>query len=200
VLQSGSYFPLGSAVAHKADIRAIAATNADLAAMVKTRTFREDLYYRLNVFPIRVPSLSERRSDIPQLAQHFCHVACKHNGLPELRVSEGALMALQHREWPGNIRELAHAVHAGVLRAQSERCAEVERRHLLAVPYEAPAEPDMEPSFHEATRSFQAGLLREALSREKWNVAATARRLGLTRAHLYNLLSAYDITRPGGGC
>jgi Nif-specific regulatory protein len=108
-------------------------------------------------------------------------------------------MALQYRDWPGNIRELAHAVQAAALRAQSESCAELERRHLLSgtqVAAQLSAEPDPRPNFHEATRRFQASLLREALTRESWNVAATARTLGLTRAHLYNLLAAYEIARP----
>jgi Nif-specific regulatory protein len=195
VLQSGSYFPLGSASPRKADIRVIAATNADLASAVAARTFREDLYYRLNVYPIRVPSLSERRSDIGALAQYFSEQACQQNGIRPLRVSEGALMALQYRDWPGNVRELAHAVQAAALRAQSEGCTEIERRHLVSGAQVA-AEIDPRPNFHEATRRFQASLLRDALTRENWNVAATARTLGLTRAHLYNLLAAYDNARP----
>jgi transcriptional regulator with GAF, ATPase, and Fis domain len=81
VLQSGSYFPLGSASPRKADIRVVAATNADLAAAVSARTFREDLYYRLNVFPIRVPSLAERKSDISALAQTFSEQTCQQNGI-----------------------------------------------------------------------------------------------------------------------
>lgn len=197
VLQSGSYFPLGSASPRKADIRVVAATNADLAAAVAARTFREDLYYRLNVFPIRVPSLSERKTDIGALAQHFSELTCQHNGIRSLRLSEGALMALQYRDWPGNVRELAHAVQAAALRAQGEGCAEIERRHLQPFTAEVKSDAvDLRPNFHEATRRFQASLLREALVRENWNVAATARTLGLTRAHLYNLLATYAIVRP----
>jgi Nif-specific regulatory protein len=199
VLQSGSYFPLGSSSPRKADIRVVAATNADLAAAVAAKTFREDLYYRLNVFPIRVPSLSERKADISALAQHFSELTCQHNGIRSLRLSEGTLMALQYRDWPGNVRELAHAVQAAALRAQAEGSPEIERRHLLPFSPEARREgddTDARPSFHEATRRFQASLLREALARESWNVAATARTLGLTRAHLYNLLATYAIARP----
>jgi len=164
VLQSGSYYPLGSASPRKADVRVVAATNADLAAAVKGRTFREDLYYRLNVFPIRVPSLSERRGDILLLAQHFSRSACEQNGLPLLRVTESAVMALEYRDWPGNIRELAHAVHAAVLRAQSEGSAAVERRHLQAARdlASAPVEPEAPRNFHDATRRFQAARWRSA--------------------------------------
>jgi len=196
VLQSGSYFPLGSASPRKADIRVVAATNADLAAAVGARTFREDLYYRLNVFPIRVPSLAERKSDISALAQCFSEQTCQQNGIRPLRLSEGALMALQYRDWPGNVRELAHAVQAAALRAQADNSPEIERRHLLPHGADARSESDARTSFHEATRRFQASLLRDALAREHWNIAATARSLGLTRAHMYNLLSTYAIARP----
>jgi Nif-specific regulatory protein len=168
--------------------------------LVAARTFREDLFYRLNVFPIRVPSLAERKADIGALAQHFSEITCQHNGIRPLRLSEGALMALQYRDWPGNVRELLHAVQAAALRAQAEGCAEIERRHLQPFTAEAKSDAtDTRPNFHDATRRFQASLLREALTRENWNVAATARALGLTRAHLYNLLAAYAIARPAAG-
>jgi transcriptional regulator with GAF, ATPase, and Fis domain len=87
-------------------------------------------------------------------------------------------------------------VQAAALRAQAENCPEIERRHLQPHAVEARSESDVRPSFHEATRRFQASLLREALARENWNVAATARALGLTRAHMYNLLATYAIARP----
>jgi Nif-specific regulatory protein len=198
VLQSGSYVG-PSASPCKVDIRVVAASNADLAAAVRARTFREDLYYRLNVFPIRVPSLAERKSDIGLLAQHFSALTCQHNGTRSLRMSEAALSALQCREWPGNVRELAHAVQAAALRAQADGSTAIEREHLqlgTPEPSRDGLDTDAPAGFHEATRRFQAGLLREALARESWNVAATARSLGLTRAHLYNLLATYDISRP----
>jgi Nif-specific regulatory protein len=195
VLQSGAYYPLGSAEPRQADVRVLAATNADLLAAVKARRFREDLYYRLSVFPIHVPSLAERRSDIPALAAHFSQTACELHSLPPLRLSEGALMALQHRDWPGNVRELDHAVQAAVLRALSAGNTLIERRHVL--PELAPEPESDGTTFHEATRRFQEQLLRDTLAREQWNVAATARALDLTRAHLYNLLASYRIARPG---
>jgi Nif-specific regulatory protein len=111
-------------------------------------------------------------------------------------LSEGALMALQYRDWPGNVRELAHAVQAAALRAQADNSPEIERRHLQPHAPDPRSESDARPSFHAATRRFQASLLRDALARENWNVAATARALGLTRAHMYNLLATYAITRP----
>jgi Nif-specific regulatory protein len=196
VLQSGTYFPLGSSTSRKANVRVVAATNRDLALAVKERQFREDLFYRLSVFPIRVPSLAERLEDVPALAAHFCDSVCRTNGLGNIRLADGALMSLQARDWPGNVRELLNVVQAAVLRAHGEASMQLERRHVL--PQEASATPSssVRPSFQEATRRFQESLLRETLAREQWNVAATARALEMTRAHVYNLLSAFGITRP----
>src|SRR5206468_3128155 len=127
ILQSGLYYPVGAAVGQKANVRVIAATNADLAAAVAEKRFREDLYYRLSAFPIHVPSLAERREDIAALAQYFCRSTCETNGFPAMELSAGAILALEHAEWPGNVREIAHAVAAGVVRANGENSLRVER-------------------------------------------------------------------------
>jgi Nif-specific regulatory protein len=178
-------------------VRFIAATNADLSAAVTARAFREDLYYRLNVFPIRVPTLAERRSDIGELATHFCRVTSEANGLPLMELSTGATLALEHADWRGNIRELAHAVQAGVVRAYGEGASRLERRHVFpASGPEAASAAVQAPTFDQATRAFQADFLRTTLEREGWNVAAVARTLDLTRTHIYNLLRTYQLARP----
>jgi Nif-specific regulatory protein len=198
VLQSGTYYPLGDAAPRQANIRVIAATNADLLAAVSEKRFREDLYYRLSVFPIRIPALSERRQDIAALATHFGHATSVSNNLPLLELSPGALLALEYAEWRGNVRELAHVVQAGVVRAYGEGALRVERRHLFPLESSAGERGERQAmTFDEATRAFQAQLLREALSRENWNITATARSLDLTRAHVYNLLKTFRISRPG---
>jgi Nif-specific regulatory protein len=197
LLQSAVYFPLGQSEAQRANVRVIAATNADLRAAVAERRFREDLYYRLGVFPIRMPSLAERRSDIPALAGHYCKTTSAANSLPAYELSPGAVVALEHADWPGNVRELAHTVEAAVVRASGEKSPYIERRHLF--PTHAPGPAGTAPAartFHEATRVFQEQLLREALAREGWNVAAAARTLDLTRAHVYNLMATFSIARP----
>ena len=197
VLQSGTYYPLGDSTPRLANIRVIAATNADLLAAVSEKRFREDLYYRLSVFPIRIPALSERRQDIAALATHFCHVTWAGNNLSALELSPGAVLALEYAEWRGNVRELAHVVQAGVVRAYGEGAQRVERRHLFPDdPSTAEGRDRTAMTFDEATRVFQAQLLRETLNRESWNIAATARTLDLTRAHVYNLLKTYRISRP----
>jgi transcriptional regulator with GAF, ATPase, and Fis domain len=120
VLQSKQYFPLGATKSVRCDVRIIAATNVDLAAAVAAKRFREDLYYRLEVMPMRIPSLAERAEDIPALAAAFCAAAARRHGLGRLRLSEGAVRAAQAIEWPGNVRQLEHSIEAAVIRAAGE--------------------------------------------------------------------------------
>jgi Nif-specific regulatory protein len=200
LLQSGMYYPVGGSVTQKANVRVVAATNADLGAAVAEKRFREDLYYRLSAFPIHVPSLAERREDIPLLAQHFCKSTCETNGFPLMELSAGALLALGHADWPGNVRELAHVVTAGVVRAKGQNSLRVERQHLFPPERSASVKPTDKVSltFHEATRRFQEQFLREELDRAGWNIAAVARSLDVTRGHVYNLMATMRITRPPG--
>ena len=175
VLQSGTYYALGDSTERRANVRVIAATNADLSVAVIEKRFREDLYYRLSVFPIRVPSLAERRRDIAALAAHFCSATTEANNLPAMELSPGALLALEHAEWRGNVRELAHVVQAGAVRAYGEGGLRVERRHLFTEAADVGGTDAKAVTFDEATRAFQAQLLRDTLAREGWNVAAAAR-------------------------
>jgi Nif-specific regulatory protein len=194
LLQSKEYFPLGAAKAERADVRVIAATNADLQRAVAERRFREDLFFRLQVLPIRMPSLAERREDVADLAAYFCGTACERHGLGRLELSTGALRAAQAAEWPGNVRQLENALQAAVIRAAGERAEQVERAHLFpdAPPGGAPEAP---LTFQEATRRFQTDLLREALDDTQWNIVETARRLDLARSHIYNLIKAFGLER-----
>ncbi len=199
-LQSGTYFPLGDSTARCANVRVIAATNVDLGAAVASKLFREDLYFRLNVFPLRTPSLAERKGDIASLAESFCKYAHESMDLPLLELSPGAVISLEHADWPGNVRQLGHVLQRGIIRAQGEGSARVERRHLFPeLDRERISAPPVAPTFHEATRSFQRQLIYEVLENENWNVAGAARTLDLTRAHVYNLMSALGIKRPQEG-
>src|SRR5262249_861525 len=197
LLQSKEYFPLGSAKAQKANVRVIAATNADLGLGGAERRFREDLFYRLQVVPVRVPSLAERREDIPALAAYFCVQASERHGLPRLELSPNAVRATEMAEWPGNIRQLENALEAAVIRAAGEHAKQVERAHLF--PESAggvPAAQGQAVTFQEATRRFQLKFLREALEAHGWNVVETARRLDLARSHVYNLIRAFGLEKP----
>jgi Nif-specific regulatory protein len=199
LLQAREYYPLGAARPERADVRLIAASNVDLDAAVAEKRFREDLYFRLTVLPIRLPSLAERREDVPELAAFFCGQACERHRLPMLRLSPAALRAAESAPWPGNIRQLAHVVEAGAIRAAGEGVAEIEPRHLFPSAHPG-ADADAAPaaqaaSFQDATRRFQRELLLRTLEATSWNVTETARQLDLARSHVYNLIRAFGLER-----
>ena len=196
LLHAKEYYPLGATKPVRADVRLIAATNMDLERAVAEHKFREDLYYRLHVLPVRVPSLDERREDIALLAAHFCADASRRHGLPQCPLSPNALRALEFAEWPGNVRQLAHAIEAAVIRATGERAVQLETSHLFpsGKATTTPGGPDGE-TLQEATRRFQAEHLRRALEANGWNVVETARRLDLARSQVYKLIHAYGLER-----
>ena len=187
LLQSRQYHPLGSVHAVHADVRIIAATNADLHLAVTQHRFRQDLLYRLEVLPLRVPSLAERPDDIALLAVHFCARACARHGFAPLELGRAAIRAAAAATWPGNVRQLAHAVEAAVIRAAGEGARAVAPAHLFAV------EGEPHVSFQEATRRFQAELVRDTLAQTEWNLAGAAQRLALERAELETLIQAFGL-------
>jgi Nif-specific regulatory protein len=192
LLQSKEYYPLGSPRPARADVRVIAATNADLEAAIARRTFRQDLYYRLAEMPIRVPALAERTEDIAALVQHCCDRTAETEKKPRVTPSVGAVRAAEAAEWPGNIRQLANVVRVGVMRALQAGVLHLEREHMFpGTPSSAPAAL----SFQEATRRFQAELMRRTLEETEWNVTEAAQRLDLTRSHVYNLIKAFGLER-----
>lgn len=196
LLQSREYYPLGASKPVRADVRLIAATNADLESAVAEKRFREDLFFRLQVLPIRMPSLAERREDLQLLADHFCARDCARHGLPSLEISPAAHGAIEAAQWSGNVRQLANAIEAAVIRASSEHAAQVETKHLFPDRVSGGNGNGEQASFQQATRDFQAGFVREALERYDWNIQETARRLDMSRSHLYNLIQAFGLGRP----
>ena len=195
LLQSKQYYPLGGTKPLSADVRVIAATNTDLRAAIADHRFREDLFYRLQGLPIRVPSLAERREDVADLITHFVKTACERHHLPILELSDGALRAAQSAVWPGNVRELGHAVEAAAIRAAGEGATRIERVHLFPGVEVARGESDDGLTFQEATRRFQSRLVREALERADWNVNEVAGLLDVARSHVYNLIRAFGLKR-----
>jgi Nif-specific regulatory protein len=193
LLQSRQYYPLGSPKPLQADIRLMAATNSDIERAVAEKRFREDLFYRLQVLPLRMPSLAERREDIPALGAYFCEVAGRRHGLRNLELSPGAIRAAAAADWPGNIRQLANAVEAAAIRAAGESVSSVQKGHLF--PDVRPGQGDRELTFQEATRRYQATLLRETLEDSNWNVTEAAQRLDVARSHIYNLIRVFGLTR-----
>jgi transcriptional regulator with GAF, ATPase, and Fis domain len=205
LLQSKEYYPLGGTRPVRANVRVIAATNLDLKVAVQRKEFREDLFYRLQVLPIRLPSLAERREDLALLSEHFCAETCKTHGFPHLLLSVDARCAVEAAEWSGNVRELGHAVEAAAIRAAAEGVAQIERRHLFPAAGASQLEkgsvapvdvvPYLGLTFQDATRQFQAALLRDALEANGWNVTEAAAKLDLARSHAYRLVRAFDLSR-----
>jgi Nif-specific regulatory protein len=194
LLQTKEYYPLGASQPVQSDARLIAATNVDLKKAVADRRFREDLYYRLNVLPIRVPALAERREDIPHLARHFARTAQARHRLAEIGLSPGTLNVLATVQWSGNVRELSHRVEAGAIRAAAENAPQIEVSHLALDPGSA-ASPEEDGTFHAATRRFQRQLLESTLHATGGNVSEAARRLDLTRGHIYTLMKALGMDK-----
>jgi Nif-specific regulatory protein len=204
LLQSRTYYPLGSTRPVRADLRVIAATNIDLEAAVADGKFREDLFYRLNVLPIRMPSLAERREDIAELARFFCASALERHHLPRVTISEHLADALAAAEWPGNVRQLAHAIEAAVIRAAGAGMLRLERAHVFQPASgngrgdscaASGADPAARATFQESTRRFQAQLIRDTLEETGWNIVEASRRLEVARSHLYALIRAFGIER-----
>jgi Nif-specific regulatory protein len=194
LLQSKTYYPLGSSRPRTADVRIIAATNVDLAEAAQERRFREDLYYRLQVISIRLPSLAERAGDAVLLAQYFCDRAIRAHKLPTVTLSPASLRAIDACQWPGNMRELANAVEVATIRAAAQGLERIEEWQLF--PDASPARDSPAAlTFQQETRRFQSQLVSKVLTATDWNVSEAARRLDLTRAHLYNLIKSFDLKR-----
>lgn len=194
-LQSRAYYPLGSNKPLTADVRVVAATNTDLHAAVRDKRFREDLLYRLEVLPLRVPALRERSEDIPDLIDFFCARACQSHRFARLRFSPAVLQAARAAEWPGNVRQLGHAVEAAVIRAAGKGSASVEREHLFPALARTASERREPLTFQQATRQFQEQLLRQTLRETEWNVSQTAHKLDVARSHIYSLIRSFGLQK-----
>lgn len=131
VLQQGEYVPVGGATPVKTDVRIVSATHRDLRLAVRQGAFREDLFYRLNVVPVRLPPLRERRDDIPELVHHFL-AASEREGLPRRSIADAALAALKEHAWPGNVRELENLVRRIVVMSSEEQISAETVRDILA--------------------------------------------------------------------
>src|SRR5579863_1613262 len=187
VLQEREFERLGSNKVLHVDVRVIAATNVDLRAALEQGTFREDLYYRLNVVPLNIPPLRERKEDIPYLVEHF---AKKFGG----EISEGALERLMSYHWPGNVRELENVVERSVLLAQSPR-VEAEDVKIDTAPRRATAVAGGDHFLPEGMTldQYEQSVIREALKRANGNKSQAARLLGLTRNALRYRLAQMGI-------
>jgi formate hydrogenlyase transcriptional activator len=198
VLQEQEFERLGSGRTHKVDVRLVAATNRDLAKMVAHGQFRSDLYYRLNVFPLLLPALRERREDIPALVKHFVNLFSRRMGKQVDSIPPETMAAFQWYSWPGNIRELQNLV---------ERAVIISRDGVLPNPVHKNQTDLMIPSLHR-TRSFHSSmtsgdsdraLIVETLEQAGWVVGGprgAAAKLGLKRTTLLAKMTRLEISRP----
>ncbi len=193
VLQERTFERLGSNVSRTTNIRLICATHRNLEQMVKDGTFREDLYYRLNVVQINLPALRERRDGIPVLAYHFLQQFATQFNKPIKQFSAFAMHALEEYAWPGNVRELENVVQRAVVLAEAQA---VETWHLPANISNGFEKLEAKGSYEEAVQDFKRRLIMRTLRECGGNKAETARALGLARAYLHRLINQLMI-EPG---
>ncbi|HZQ53807.1 MAG TPA: sigma-54 dependent transcriptional regulator [Bryobacteraceae bacterium] len=190
ILQERQFERLGSNVTRNVDVRVIAATNVDLRAALEEGRFREDLYYRLNVVPISIPPLRERKEDIPFLAMHFVQKLSRDLGTLAKEISPAAMDKLVAHAWPGNVRELENTIERSLVLASSEVLQpadirlEPPRNSVVTASQQAPLLPEGETLEH-----WEQMMIREALRRANGNKSQAARMLGLTRNALRYRLS-----------
>lgn len=203
VLQESEFTRVGGSQVIVCDVRVIAATNRDLKRAMAEGGFREDLFYRLNVFPIEMPPLRDRPSDIPLLVAHLAEIVSEQIGIAPPQVTADAIRALRGYRWPGNIRELRNVI---------ERCAllaggEIRREHLpgeivgevASVDSSSSARPTGPGSAASSLEAQEVSLIVQALDASRWNRSEAARRLGVTRDVLRYRMKKHGITHPHGG-
>ncbi len=197
VLQERTFERLGSTKTINVDIRLIAASNRDLEQEVAAGRFRQDLYYRLNVVPLVLPPLRERRDDIPLLAAHFATKAAEKHGRPQPELSPALHEALMEFDWPGNVRELENVIERLVVLTPGPRLGteHLPEKMQHAVLPEAGAPAD-DITLEGAVTALRCRMLLSALQQEGGNKAAAAKRLGISRSYLHRLLSELDIKDP----
>ncbi len=169
------------------DFRLIAATNKNLEALVAEGRFREDLYYRINVFSITIPPLRERPEDIPLLAEHFRKKFAQSMNKPVLGISPAAMELLRKHDWPGNVRELQNAIERAVLVCRGR---EIQPEDLPLHVNEA-----REPAVGKSLADMERQHIRRILQETNWNISQAARLLGIDRVTLYNKIKRYDLKR-----
>jgi two-component system, NtrC family, nitrogen regulation response regulator NtrX len=191
VLQEGEFHRVGGEQTIKVAVRVISATNRDLAALVAQEKFREDLYYRLSVVPIRVPALRERPQDIRLMAEYFLEDFCARNNFKPKVLDDSVFAALEAYHWPGNARELRNMIERMAILSPGERLGRD------SIPVEVRVQRDSGPksSVQEARESAEREHILRALEEANWNVSGAARALGMERTNLHKRIRALGLSR-----
>ncbi len=201
VLTDQSYNRVGGQRPVKVDVRVLSATSRNLQDEISAGRFREDLYYRLNVVPVRLPPLRERREDIPELVSHFLARFAAERRMPLLRISEEAMAALQAHEWPGNVRQLRNIIERTIILAPGDRvsCIDVDLLppeildNQSAMGGSTTAMAIMGSPLREARESFEREYLKIQIRRFSGNISRTASFIGMERSALHRKLKALGI-------
>jgi two-component system response regulator AtoC len=189
VLQEGEIKRVGGNQPIKIDVRIISATNKDLTELVRSRAFRQDLYYRLAVLPLHLPPLRERREDIPVLVKQFVAASCQRHRQPLRTVSPEVMHALTEATWPGNVRELHHYIERAVVTTTG---SQLTCKDIVAMGSEQ-AERDLRSVSRGAVKQAERARILQALQQADGNRAKAAKLLKISRASLYNKLRQYQI-------
>lgn len=208
VLETGEYKPVGSSQEKKTNARIIVATNMDIQQMVKEKRFRADLFYRLNVFPIHIPPLRDRKNDIPALSYHFLRHFCHKTGKKISGFSDDALNTLVNFDWPGNVRQLKNVVERLVIMSDESQLNQkflydnLEIRQAynsndIQVPKNLDELKAAKKRFLEKYFSkIEASFLKKALSKADGNITKAAKLVGMQRSNFSTLMKKYNITTP----
>jgi DNA-binding NtrC family response regulator len=194
LLENKEFKPLGDSHTYTADIGIIAATNRDLLSLVREGAFREDLFYRLNIIPLRVPPLRERKEDIPILVEHFTHKYCGEYNRQGKTFSEDLVEVLLSYEWPGNVRELENKIQQLVVMATNDVIAPDD---MQCPSIESPLHrtgPILKAAKREAMDIFEKKYLVNLLSEHRGNVVLAAKSSGKSRTALWNLLRKHQLS------
>ncbi len=192
VIETQEFQRVGGSKNIKVDVRIISATNKDLAEEVKKSNFREDLYFRLNVIPIRVPSLRERPDDIPALVDNFLDLFATEYGQQKKEIAEEALRMLQRYSWPGNIRELKNVLERLVIMTPSKTIAPGD----IFMPEATGSDYFSFSTLKDAREAFEKDFIIKKLDENAWNISKTAEVLDMERSNLHRKIKAYDIKIP----
>lgn len=201
VLTDQSFTRVGGTRVVKVDVRVVSATARDLTELISEGRFREDLYYRLNVVPVLLPSLAERREDIPPLVQHYMAHYASERRVPTPEIATDAMVALQSYDWPGNVRQLRNVVERTIILAPGDRIGRID---LDLLPAEvlgdgadsAASSAIMGAPLREARESFEREYLRVQIRRFSGNISRTASFIGMERSALHRKLKLLGITEP----
>ena len=195
VLEEQRFERVGSNETLRVDVRVIAATNKNLEQEIARGTFRQDLFYRLNVIPFYVPPLRDRKEDIPTLAKYFLSEFSSEYGKKTRELSDAAMEVLIRYPWPGNVRELRNLVERLVIVCPQAR---IEPHHLPPELFRGATESPLQPysTLHEARSAYEREFILRKLQEHRWNMTQTATALGLERSHLYRKMKSLGIAAP----